>query len=74
MIDRPHVCHLYFSNCNAIDVLNQSRTGEALDHDEWLLQNRYFSFWHYSGRCLERLCLALWPKPSPQEDKPVEFC
>ena len=24
-IRRPHVCHLYFSSCNVIDVLNQSR-------------------------------------------------
>jgi len=22
MIDQPHVCHLYFFNCNAVDVLN----------------------------------------------------
>jgi len=42
MIDRPHVCHLYFSNCNAIDVLNQSRQSDLKLEKYWITTNGYF--------------------------------
>ena len=41
-IRRPHVCHLYFSSCNVIDVLNQSRQHELALEKHWLTQNGYF--------------------------------
>jgi len=42
MIDRPHVCHLYFSNCNVIDVLNQSRQSDLKLEKHWITTNGFF--------------------------------
>ena len=41
-IDRPHVCHLYFSSCNVIDVLNQSHQGDLALEKHWITHNGCF--------------------------------
>lgn len=29
--------------------------------------------WRHGGGCMEGLCMALWPKPPPQEGEPAGF-
>ena len=41
-IARPHVCDLYFRNCNAIDVANQSRQSELALEKHWITQCGFF--------------------------------
>ena len=41
-IDRPHIAHLYFSQSNAIDVLNQARQFELRLEKHWITKDGFF--------------------------------